>query len=108
MFSRLGAGQLHDFLVQGDCLLDVVQRRQVVFVLEIENVGLQESAFLIDLQHLKTVLAFGQNVHAAVGIFLQHVDDFGGAADVWPAFSSLLRIIPKTDFWSRHSWIISL
>ena len=58
----------------------VFLRRSAGLIVDDENFGLQERAFLIDGQEFKTLAAFGDEIESAVRIFFYDGDDFGGAS----------------------------
>jgi hypothetical protein len=51
------------------------------FVGDQKDFAAQERPLLIELQDLEAVAAFGDDVEAAVGIFLGDADDFDGASN---------------------------
>src|SRR5437660_4917549 len=93
------------------------------FILEIKNVGLKKGAFLVYLQDFKTLLPFRKNIHPAVRIRLEHIQNFrratdGGETLVFVVFAShdaedgflvkafldhLLVARLKNMQWHRHS-----
>jgi len=75
------AGDGQQFGMQLNCAGGVFLGWSAGFVVDHENFGLEEGAFLVDAHEFETFAAFGDEVEAAVGIFLYDGDDFGGAAD---------------------------
>ena len=81
-FFRLRTGELHDFAMQADGFFLLGGEWQIGIIRKKENFGLKERTFLINLQHFEAALAFSEDVHTAVVVFFEDVDDFGGAANV--------------------------
>ena len=58
----------------------IFRQRRSRFVVDHENFGLEERTILVDADEFEALAAFGDEVEAAVGIFFDDRDDFGGAA----------------------------
>ena len=77
-----GARDGQQVRVQLNRARSVCLRRRSRFVVDHENFGLQEGAFLADTQQFETLAAFGYQIESTVWILLYDGDDFGGASHV--------------------------
>jgi hypothetical protein len=80
-----GASDRQEFRVQLNCAGGVFPRRCSGFVVDHENFGLEEGTLLVNAKEFETLAAFGDEVEAAVGIFFDDGDDFGGASHLGEA-----------------------
>ena len=75
------AGQFLQFGVHLEgALLKVVAGGVAMFVLEELDLAAKEGAIVVDLDYVEAAASHSKDVHAAIGISTEHVDDLCGAA----------------------------
>src|ERR1700736_575497 len=81
-FLRLRPRQDHDFSVQFHGLIYFLLRDWARLILQVHDLGLQKRPLLVQLQNLEGGPPPGDDVHAAVGIFLRDRENLRGASDL--------------------------
>jgi len=81
----LRAGDVEQIGVQSNRARSFLGRRVARFVVDEENIGLQEGTFLIQANDFEALATFGHKVEAAIRVFFYDGDDFRSAADVGKA-----------------------